>query len=59
VSKPKPEKVNPTLAREAVNRAKDRQSAWSEYVRLSFRRTGNLAPGCDAKDFYGWLKQND
>jgi len=32
--------------------AKDRQSAWSEYIRIVYRATGSLAPGCDARDFF-------
>ena len=66
-SKPKLERVNPALARESYRIAgtvktkgkRDRrQRAWSEYIRLHFRVTGNLAPGCDAKDFYSWIDQN-
>jgi hypothetical protein len=58
MAKPKPEKVKPYLAREALFLAKDTKSAWSEYIRQHYRHTGDLAPGCDAKDFFEWVKQN-
>lgn len=49
-------KANPRMAMEALHRTNgDRQKAWSEYIRLHFRSTGSLAPGCDAKDFYTCL----
>lgn len=63
-SKPKLERVKPALAREAYriagttkirNELGRRQRAWSEYICLTYRSTGNLAPGCDAKDLYAWL----
>ena len=47
-----PELVHPGLLRKAMERAKDRQSAFSEYIRLHHQATGNLAPGCDARDFF-------
>jgi len=34
------------------NRRERRQNAWSEYIRLRYQMTGNLAPGCDAKQFF-------
>lgn len=44
-------KVHPTAAREALQRAgNDTKKAYSEYVRLMFRSTGSLAPGCDNRD---------
>jgi hypothetical protein len=49
---PHPELVHPGLLRKAMERAKDRRSAFSEYVRLHYRASGNLAPGCDARDFF-------
>lgn len=45
-------KVHPGMARAAKAKAKDRQAAWSEYIRIHFQSTGRLAPGCNAKDFY-------
>lgn len=52
-------RVIPALAREAYQRAKgEKQRAFSEYIRLMYRVTGRLAPGCDAKEFYAWVKQN-
>jgi len=50
-----PEKVDPGIGRQAMKRAKDRQSSYSEYIRLHYQATGNLAPGCDARD---WLAKN-
>ncbi len=49
---PHPELVIEALLRKAMERAKDRQSAFSEYIRLHYQSTGNLAPGCDARDFF-------
>ena len=50
--KPHPELVIEAILRKAMERAKDRQSAFSEYIRLHYQATGNLAPGCDARDFF-------
>lgn len=58
MSKPDPKKVNPGRAQAAYDAAKDRQSAYSEYIRLTFRQTGQLAPGCDAKDLIAFFDQN-
>jgi hypothetical protein len=49
---PHPELVIEAILRKAMERAKDRQSAFSEYIRLHYQATGNLAPGCDARDFF-------
>jgi hypothetical protein len=49
---PHPELVIEAILRKAMVQAKDRQSAFSEYIRLHYRATGNLAPGCDARDFF-------
>ena len=49
-------KVDPTIAREALRQAgHDRGKAYSEYIRLMFRSTGNLAPGCDNKDLQAFF----
>jgi hypothetical protein len=40
------------LVTQAKEAAKDRQSAFSQYIILVYRSTGRLAPGCDAKDFF-------
>ncbi len=55
--KPHPERVVVALVEKALETGKDRQSLFSEYIRLHFRATGRLSPGCDAKDFYAVLDQ--
>lgn len=50
----RPDRVHPKCAVLAISKAKDDMHAWSEYVRIYFRSTGKLAPGCDARDFYAW-----
>jgi hypothetical protein len=50
-----PEKVIPALLEKAIATGKERNSLWSEYIVAHYRATGNLAPGCDAKDFYAAL----
>ncbi len=50
--KPHPERAHPDLVALALERARDRGSAYSEYIRLHWQATGNLAPGCDARDFF-------
>lgn len=57
MSKPKPERVIPQLLVATKATGKDRQSLYSEYIRLHWRTTGKLAPGCDAKDFYKALEE--
>lgn len=54
-----PTKVNPTIARLAIEKAKDRQSVYSQCVILSFRMTGKLACGFDNKDLQAWIDQNE
>ena len=49
---PRPELARPDLVALALERARDRQSAYSEYIRLHWQTTGKLAPGCDARDFF-------
>jgi len=53
-----PEKVDPGIGRMAIKQAKDRQSSWTQYIVLHFRHTGNLVPGCDARDWYAWYDIN-
>lgn len=55
--KPHPERVIEPLVRKVLETGKDRASLFSEYIKLYFRATGKLAPGCDAKDFYFVLDQ--
>jgi len=53
MAKSHPEKVNLNRVWRAVEIAGgDKQSAWSYYIQLSWRETGNLAPSCDARDFW-------
>ena len=55
MKKPHPERVDPPAGAEAVRAADgDRMGAWTQYVIVHFRRTGQLAPGCDARDFFAW-----
>lgn len=55
--KPHPERVDPAIAARVCERAKSRQHAFSDYIVSHFRVTGDLAPGCDARDFYAWYDQ--
>lgn len=50
-------KVVPEIGIQAIRRAQQRTHAWTEYIIVHFRTTGNLAPGCDAVDFYEWWQQ--
>ena len=52
------ERVNPQLARAAIAKATQRAAVYSDYIILHFRSTGNLAPGCDARDLIAWYEQN-
>jgi hypothetical protein len=52
-----PERVIPQLLERAIETCKERNSLFSEYIVFHFRATGNLAPGCDARDFYVALDQ--
>jgi len=47
-----PNVVNRSLVEVAICEAKDRGSAWTQYIMAHYRATGSLAPGCDAVDFY-------
>jgi len=44
--------TNRVLVESAILEAQDRGSAWTRYITAHYRATGNLAPGCDAVDFY-------
>ena len=51
-----PDKVEPSLARAAIQDAKEqRTTIWTHYILRHYRTTGNLAPGCDARDLFAWL----
>ena len=45
-------RCHPEFVRKALSLANgDKQAAFTRYIQLHYRATGNLAPGCDAKDF--------
>lgn len=48
-------KVNSGLAEMAISTGKNRNSLYSECVRFSFRTTGHLSCGFDAKDLIAWI----
>lgn len=51
MSKGNPHKINANIAIEALSICNgDRKAAFSRYIQLMYRHTGNLAPGCDNKD---------
>lgn len=51
MAKPDINKANPLLAKQAlINANFDRKAAYSNYIKLYYRQTGKLAPGCDNKD---------
>ncbi len=56
--KANPDRVNPGLVREAIKKAKDRQSVYSQCVVLSFKTTGRLNCGFDNRDLQAWIDQN-
>ena len=59
--KANPDKVHPRLAINALELVNgDLNAAYSQYIKLHYRATGSLAPGCDAKDlqaFYNKQKE--
>lgn len=55
--KPHPERVIESLVIKALETRKERSALFGEYIKLHYRVTGNLAPGCDARDFYFVLDQ--
>lgn len=58
--KPQPQRVSPEIARQAIAAAAgDRHTVYTHYIVLSFRQTGSLAPGCDARDLLAWLDEHE
>jgi len=51
-------KVHPLFGKMIVETGKDLNSLYSEAVKLSYRTTGQFAPGFDAKDLVAWVKLN-
>lgn len=56
--KPNPSKVHGKIALQALDQAQYVNDAFTQYIILHFRITGNLAPGCDMRDFSQWLREN-
>jgi hypothetical protein len=54
--KPQPNKVDGKLALDALSESKRRTEIWTHYIIAHYRATGNLAPGCDAKDLSAWIE---
>lgn len=52
--KPHPERVNASVGRQVLLVARNRQASWSDYIVAHYRATGQLAPGCDARDWFAW-----
>ena len=51
--------VIPSMAIKAYENANgDLAKVYSEYIRLYYKSTGKLAPGCDAKDVIKYIKEN-
>ena len=60
MGKPDISKVIPALARQALELAGgDRKVAYSRYIELHYRNTGNLAPGCDNKDLQAFYDSKE
>lgn len=56
--KARPERVDPGLARAALaHEGGNRQTAYTQYIVLHFRQTGDLAPGCDMRDLQAFYEQ--
>ena len=49
-----PERVDPTFALQAIREADSIGAAYTHYILAHYRATGDLAPGCDARDLYAW-----
>ena len=47
--------VHTSLVEKVLSFGKPRNTWYSDYIVLHYRATGNLAPGCDAKDFYKFV----
>lgn len=58
MAKAKPDRVNPHLAKRAIEAVGDRRAAYSQCVILSYQSTGRLAPGFDNKDLQAWIDIN-
>jgi hypothetical protein len=55
MSKPDASKVNSEFAKFVINRAKSRNTVYTECVRLSYQTTGHLACGFNSKDIQAWI----
>lgn len=53
--KARPERVDPTVGQAVMQETKDRQRSWTLYIIAHWRATGDLAPGCDARDWLAWF----
>lgn len=58
MAKADPTKVIVPFARQAITLAAQANAAYTQYIKIHYRHTGRLAPGCDAKDLVAWYKQN-
>ena len=58
MSKVHVEDVNPDLAIAAIRGCTQRTHLYSQYIIAHYRLTGQLAPGCDARDLYAWYEAN-
>lgn len=47
--------IHTGLVERVLSYKKPRNTWYSDYIVLHYRATGNLAPGCDAKDFYAFV----
>lgn len=47
--------IHDRLVEKVLSLGKPRNTWYSDYIVLHYRATGNLAPGCDAKDFYAYV----
>ncbi|MBE3142544.1 MAG: hypothetical protein IMZ61_01265 [Planctomycetes bacterium] len=55
--KPDSNKVSIDIGMYAAHHCKDLGCAYSEAVRYSYKSTGRLAPGFDAKDLIAWIRR--
>ena len=51
-------RVNPDLAAIAMRGCAHRTHLYTQYILAHYRITGDLAPGCDARDLYAWYDAN-
>jgi len=58
MAKPDSLKVIPQIVEYAISTGKDMNALYSECVRYSYRLTGRLACGFDAKDMVAYIKEN-